>query len=293
MVAPALNDYCYQFRDDGVTLDPSTQDPNTGALWDITKVEGLDMPEIRVSETDRDGAHGSFAAAKYTKSRSIVLSGAVRIPEESGVEPYMDTLKVNYAPNESTFPFYFKHPNAVQKLVNCYSLGLRYAVDEQWNANYVPFQITLLAADPRAYSPETTVGPVGLPLTSGGMSWPLTFNFGPTTAQVGGQMQCYNAGNTDAYPYIIINDAVVSPRVKNLTTGNELTINYTTVDGDQIILDTATRRLFINGSDRTDRVDEFVNHWPLLQPGSNTLQFFATSYSATADATVKFRSAWL
>ncbi len=246
-----------------------------------------------MEEMERDGAHGSFIYAKYSKSRAITISGAIRIPDESEVEQYMDLLKINYAPSEGSYPFYYKHPNSPQKLINCNSLGVRYTVDESWNTRYVSFQSLLVAEDPRAYGPATTIGPVGLPLTSGGMAWPLTFNFGPTTAQVGGQMQCYNAGNTEAYPVITINDAVQSPRIKNLTTGNELTVNYTTVDTDQIIINTATRRVYINGSDRTDRVDEFVNHWPLLIPGSNTLQFFATAYSATADATTVFRSAWL
>jgi hypothetical protein len=293
MTAPSLDDYQYQFTDTGIVIDPNTQDPETSALWDLERIEGLDMPEIRLQEQDRDGAHGSFAFAKYTRSRAITITGAVRVPEESGVEEYLDSLKVNYAPSENPLPFYYKHPNVAQKVINCNSLGVRYPVDIAWNIRYVPFQILLIAEDPRAYGPEITVGPVGLPVTSGGMSWPMTFNFGPTTAQVGGHMDCYNSGNSEAYPVITINDAVQSPRIKNLTTGNELTVDYTLKDGDQLVLDTRTRTLYLNGGDRTDLVSQFVNKWPLLAVGENTLQFHATAYSATADATTKYRSVWL
>jgi hypothetical protein len=177
-MAPILNDYQYQFTDAGVVLD-------TFGNFDLLSIEGFDTPEVRVTQQDRDGAHGEFVLAQFLKARTITIQGAVRIQDNTEVQPYMDSLKANFQPRLQKLPFYFKHPGVSQRVIFANSLGVRFPVNTSWNSKYVEFQATLIAEDPRIYAGAAiSRGPFTIALAEGGVQFPIDFpmTFGSVTS---------------------------------------------------------------------------------------------------------------
>jgi len=281
---PSLDDYQYQFGESGVVLDAQ-------GMYDLLSIEGLDMPETRVVQNDRDGAHGEFIYAQFQRGRTVTINGAVKIADDQEVQQYIDTLKASFPPTVDAQPFYYKHPGVVQRLVFGNSLGLRHRIDETWNTKYVEFQVQIICEDPRIYESTTlSQGPLEVPVASGGLDFPVDFPFSFDTVSSGGPVSVNNVGNRETYPIYTFVGPLVNPRVRNVTTGDELKINYSLSTGQIAEAVTATRTIYIDGANRTDTRDSTAKQFPYLVPGLNGILFAAES--GTGTLTVDFRSAW-
>ena len=150
MAIPALFDYEYQYRDDGVKLNGSSVVP----FVDVESITGLDMSEIDVTEVDIDGQHGGVINAEYFKTRTIVIDCTI-YADPASVDVFMDTLVSNFVPSGDQ-PFYFKGAGVGIRLIYAKSLGIKYNIDTLRRTGSCKAQITLKAADPLKYVETTT-----------------------------------------------------------------------------------------------------------------------------------------
>lgn len=124
--------------------------------------------------------------------------------------------------------------------------------------SHFPFDIVLVAPDPRRYGPTVTDSD-GMPAGGSGLVWNLGtagsglfLDWG--TAGVLGQVSFINTGDAATYPRFEVGGpgAFASGfRITEIETGRELTFERTTNDGEIIVFDSRTQRATLNGNDVT------------------------------------------
>lgn len=130
---------------------------------------------------------------------------------------------------------------------------LESSTDFRYDFSHFPFDLSLVAPDPRRYGPLVSASD-GMPGASSGLVWNLGtagsglfFDWG--SAGTLGQVTFTNTGNAATLPRIEVGGAGsfdVGFRVTEIETGRELTFNRATNLGDIIRLDSRTQRATIS-----------------------------------------------
>lgn len=282
-----MNDFEYRMGASGTVLNPNAV---TMPFCDITKVGGLDTPEIRTSERDHEGVDGGYLDADFEKMRVLTLEGQV-ITDGITAESYLDRLKGEWAVGQGVVPLYFQHPGVAERLVFVKPLGVKYDVDALRRIGSADIQFMCQAEDPRVYDSALLTLPINQGLTASvGHGFPLGFPFGygapvdPTTTNA------YNGGNRPTTALISIPGPVTNPRIVNTTTGDELAFVIVLQVGDTLVLDLYNRTVRLNGT-ASRRNTLLEPNWFMLQQGDNFLQYRADTTGNPA-ASISYRYAW-
>jgi len=265
------DDYTFQFGTDGQLLngDPiASDDP----FVDITNVTGLDNPEFRITEREREGMDGGFVDATFEKMRTIVLEGTIF----NVTDDFLDLLKSNYAPSADAQPFYFKAPGQQERIIYCKSYGVRYAWERPRSYGIVNVQIQLKAEDPTIYG-DLLEDTAEIGTSESGFGFDLSFPFGFGLADSTGAAVLYNRGNKNCGATLEIVGPVTNPRIMHNESDGDLQFNIDLTDGDTLTVDLREKTIMLNGT--TNRRGTLLNTstWFLLVPGTNTIRFLGTS----------------
>src|SRR4051794_34797186 len=123
MAIPSLQDYEYQFDDDGMPLN--SFDAGVVAelpFVDVTRVAGLDSPEFRQATRDHEGLDGGYVDAEFMTIRNVTIE-CVLYSDPVDPEALPDLIRYNFRPAKLTRPFYFKHPGKPVRVVFGKALG--------------------------------------------------------------------------------------------------------------------------------------------------------------------------
>lgn len=128
----------------------------------------------------------------------------------------------------------------------------------RYDFSHFPFDIALVAPDPRRYGPTVTDSE-GMPSAGSGLVWnlgtaPSGLYFDWGTAGVAGQVEFTNAGSATTFPRIAVGGAgafAAGFRVTEIETGRELIFNRATNAGDVIVLDSRSQRATLAAGDVT------------------------------------------
>ena len=265
MAIPALLDYEYQYRDDGVKLNGSSVVP----FVDVESITGLDMSEIDLTEVDIDGQHGGVINAEYFKTRTIVIDCTI-YADPTSVDSYIDTLISNFVPSGSQ-PFYFKGAGIGIRLIYAKSLGIKFSVDTLRRVGSCKAQIVLKAADPLKYVETTTT---------------LTNNT---------YFTANNVGNMPTKPIFDIRTGTHSSiTLRNNTMGKEVVIPRQAVLGDIMTVDFNTKTITTNGIRNSSILGSGVVNWWELLRGNNSIRFVSSGSSGYTVPVVNvlWRSGW-
>jgi len=289
MVAPALNDFEFQFRDDGITMNTQV----TSRFIDVLKVSGLDTPDVRSTVEEYSTDHGGYADVRYFRQRTITIEGEC-FGSVADLEDYLDDWKQNFFPTSAALPFYLKLPGVTQRLAYAKSLGFKYDVDTLWRQGWSPFQVQLIAEDPRIYTSTPQSVSTGLPTAEVGRAYNRTYNMSYGSTSTGGTVNLTNDGTfVDGAPAIItITGDVVNPRIELLQTGQYLDFNLTIVNGSTLTIDLLNRSVTLDGASRRLFLTA-DSEWFKIPQGSSQINFRADSYAANALMAVTFRPAWV
>jgi hypothetical protein len=272
----------------GVVLNPD--DTSLLPFVDITEVQGLDTPEIRTSERDHEGVDGGFLDAEYEKMRTIILEGQL-IATVDTVEPFLDSLKGNWAPRRASVPLTFALPGVNERCVFVKPLGLRYDLAEARRYGVTDIQFMCQAEDPRIYDTALQEYEIaaGLNITTG-VAFPLAFDFGFGAVVSPDGTTIINSGNRPAPAVITIPGPVTNPIIYNDTYSNALEFEIVVGASDYLVIDLLNRTVKINGT--ASRRGALINpDWFYLEPGDNFLRYRAAADGATP-ASIAFRNAW-
>jgi hypothetical protein len=290
-MAPLLDDYEFQFGDDGVLLNAENI---STPFVDIDKVGGLDSATYRTSSKDTEGWDGSTIEAEFESKRTITINGVVYGITQAQMEPFIDQLKANFAVSKVYKPLYFKAPGVSirRSMAKCTS-GFRCDWDAMRRVAMAPFQVTLEAGDPIIYGideymPSGEIITVGIP----GFQFPFQFNFdfGAVEGGVTGAFNATHTGNRPA-PFIarFTGTDVNGFGLRHEGTGRQVDFNLTLDVGDVVVVDFNTRKVWFNGSPRRGSVTR--EGWFLLEPGiTNSLRLLTGSGSL--GVTLSVYDAW-
>lgn len=133
----------------------------------------------------------------------------------------------------------------------------------------------------------------GLPLSTGGLTWPATWPIEWNSTIISGQISLTNPGNATGPVLIQINGPVTSPTLSHVQSGLTVAFNGLTVnDGDFLMVDMENRVASYNGqSSRNSSISS--RGWFGFIPGVNTFAFGAPTYSGMPNITVTATPAWI
>lgn len=143
------------------------------------------------------------------------------------------------------------------------------------------FTIDMIAPDPVRYSDALTLGPVGLPVRSGGLVLPSAFpwNFGTSIRPT---LEVVNFGSLPAYPIVRVTGSGDSLSVM----GGPRRVEFGAWAGE-FVIDNRQRRAFLNGADVTRQLTR--RDWQQVPPGQTYSFSFDAPGSSDAQMTVDYR----
>lgn len=262
MAAPTLGDYEYQFKDTGVKLNSSV----SATFVDITKITGLDMPQVDSITADFDGVHGGSVYSKFFGTRTFVLDGFIYAPAASA-DAYCDTLVTNFMPDDIDWPFYFKGAGISQRYILAKSLGLKYDIDSLRMMGKTAAQFILAAGDVRKYVNNADQVMVANTL------------YTPT-----------NAGNMETYPVFTIIGAWSTITLFNSSASRTVALADTRIAGDVTVVDFKTRSVTVNGVRKSSIVT--TNQWWSIPAGGGQSVRYTVTGGPPTSVTMATKQGW-
>lgn len=262
-----------------------------GVRWTLTGLDGWDDGWDSGTGTgvqQRAYAEGSWVTAQYAGARLIHASGS--IDTESDVwddatrawdrllaqVPFRGLGTLAVSVGEGTMPERIAAVRQEGKPVFSDRIG-----------GYGKFSLSLLAPDPRKYAAALQTLNLVLPVSTGGLVWPVTYPVTWTGVTTNSTGTVVNDGTWDSPPVLTVTGPCPPCRITNLTTSQSLRVVDAVSAGQELVIDVAAGTATVEGQSR-----RVLGSWWSLVPGENTIAFSADGYDAGAALTVEFRSAW-
>jgi hypothetical protein len=265
-----------------------------GVAWRVQAEDGLqgwDSPEIRAELTQRVGDHGSWADPVLLGERPITLAGLIDAPDPARLDDAMERLRDAVSLTPTPLIVYETTPKRALVRRSA-KLLLTYITDTQ-----AKFSALVTAEDPRRYEVDEQTGSTGLPSTTGGLTFPVTFPVAFSAVTVAGEIRADNVGGFETRPVLVIDGPVVAPSViAQYPDGSvrQLAYSQTLATGDQLVIDTDAHTVRLNGDVSRRRYLAAPAGWPAIPAkGSLLIQFRASTYNANSMLTARWRSAWM
>ncbi|MFF1547161.1 phage distal tail protein [Streptomyces sp. NPDC058291] len=262
----------------------------SGVAWVLQTLEGWDSPDVRAEFTDREGDHGAWASPVYLGSRPITLAGTIVAPSQALLEAAMEQLRAAAGLTDTQLTVWETLPKQCT-VRRSGKVLLQYVTDV--TASY---SVMVTAEDPRRYGTTQQSGVTGLPVTTGGLTFPAAVPFAFSASGATGTIAAANAGTVETRPVLTVAGPVVAPLVSALYpdgTVRQLAYSQTLQSGEQLVIDTDARTVLLNGVSRR-RFLSVPAGWPTIPAASTvTYQFQSGTYSASASLTATWRSAWM
>jgi hypothetical protein len=292
-MAPALENYEYQFGDDGTLLNQTIAYTVADLPFvDIDKVTGLDSGEFRTSTHDHEGVDGGYVDSEFQTLRTIVLEGTV-YADVDDPETICDALKYNFRPMKTPQPFYFKYPNKPVRMVLAKGQGAKYDVETIRRTGSTSIQLQMAAETPYIYDIEAITGIGNLGAVDPGIGFDISFNvtFGGLSVPANG-VTLLNSGNHEAFPVVVLGGQLDQPYLVDSATGRVLKLNTSLSIADQLEIDMFKHTVHLNGD--TNRRNTILGRpqWFSIAPNTQTTIFlFGASSSSTGSITATSNSA--
>lgn len=258
-----------------------------GVLWDLEPVEGWNRPApVTEGFEQRNADHGGWRRPNYYEPRDLELKGLLNPVTAgwSGLNAAWSTLRAA-VPSFDSVTLTVAEPGRPVLQADVVQVGepITTPGDLGW-----AFSVPLLAVDPRLYDTDESTDSTGLPITSGGLSLPLTLplTIGATTSS--GMLSGFNAGDVATRPVFTITGPCPAGASLTHDSGRRLYIPEAVPAGSVLTIDTDARTALLDGV----ALRVVTGSWFEFEPGMNTVQFAASSYDAGATLGVSFRSAW-
>lgn len=282
----------YQGSYNGLTFGPGSdvQYVSISGLRGLTTMRTGDVPKAR--------DHGSWPGQDFMNERIITLTLAVFAPQApfatvlaniaNAFQPIQDPTQL--------LPLQFLDPGwATPRQLLARPIAGDFDIDTSGYAfnvlQNIPIQLS--CPDPRLYDTIVqTVGPVGLPSPTAGLTFPVTFNvtFGSST---GGSMLLSNTGNFPTGPKFTIAGPMTNPTLLNEITGQFMTFNLPLAAGDVLVVDMRTHTAILNGTASRYNKIATGSAWFSIAPGNTTVQVGSSDSAAVAGTfTAEVRNAW-
>ncbi len=265
-----MHDFYLDTLGDNLQIHSST---GSIGMW-IEDIEGLEMPEFRVTDYDKPGEDGGVVSSLRYGPRPIKISGII---EADTVEQFV-TRKRQLLTALRIRRDSYGAPEAIRcsfeiagetYFIDAYIV--RRPVFSGLQINWCRFIIQMLAPYPfvRTITQNTSVSIT--PVSGGGFILPFIL---PVTSEerIGGQASVYNAGDAPAAVIARLYGPLTNPYINNVTAGKTMQINYVIADGDFVEIDMTLKKIMLNGSQSIISTKEDGSEWFDLEAGENLIK---------------------
>lgn len=241
---------------DAITFAP-TPDLASGWVYDnVTLDEWYRLASTDAKLSKRPNAHGSFGLGQiFTKEHRPVVTGQYYGATAADALAQRNRLNAFFSDGQSVTMRVTDELGATTRQVWLLEASTTFRYD----LAHFPFDLALVAPDPRRYGP-TVADSEGMPAAGSGLVWNLGtsgsglyFDWG--TAGVEGIVQFTNTGSAATAPRIEVGGAgafdAAGFRVTEIETGRELTFVRSTNFGDVVVFDSRTQRATLGQGDVT------------------------------------------
>jgi hypothetical protein len=166
-----------------------------------------------------------------------------------------------------------------------------------WSPTVGIWQLVVNLPDPLLYGPETFASTTLAGSAGGtGLTYPLAYplDYGVPPGVTPGAITLSNAGTAAYWPRLRIDGPVPNPSVSMVETGDTLRYNGTLAAGQWLDIDTANRRVLLNGQVSVRHLVSVTGRWLGVPIGGGSLTW--TADAADPRATLSawgFEGAWL
>jgi hypothetical protein len=259
-----------------------------GVAWVLEDVQGWGSPASTIQVVQKPRSFGGWAGPAYLPARSVTLAGSVDAPTTAALSDAIDRL-ITAASLSATQLTVIEGGRVRSAMVRRQG-----EVQITWTSDLAAtWTVQLVATDPRKYGPPVTAT-CGLPSSSGGLTWPVTFPATWTGVTNSGTVSIANQGTTSAPVFLTITGPVVGPIVTHLGSGTQLVFSsaLTLGTGEFLTVDMDKRETLGNGqASRNGYV--LSRGWFSADPGANQYAFQAQTYNSSAQLSVTVPSgAW-
>ena len=285
---PLPSDYTMQIGD-GLVIGAGTE-------YIVTEVDGFGIPAVRNGDTPRPSDRGSFFGRDFIGHRMVTVKVTVVGDSDSDA---LDNLEALFAAwqlatpdGDAYMPLRFQVPGRDTR--RFHGRPRDAAVDETAiQGAQIPVTLLFATADPSIFSDDLSSDTVPLADPGGGRSYPLTFPrvFG-SGGVAGGVIFATNQGNYATRPVATIVGPCVNPSIENVDTGEVMAFTITLASTDTLVVDFDARTVELNGASRYS-TKTTASTWFELAPGTTEIHFTASSFTAGAELTLEWRSAWM
>ncbi|MGW1930691.1 phage distal tail protein [Streptomyces sp. NPDC001919] len=264
---------------------------SAGVAWRLQELDGWDSPEVRSEMQQRQADHGSWPSPVYLGERPITAAGVIEAPDRTSLEDAMERLRSAVALTDTLLVVYESTPK--QAVVRRSGKPLmRYITDR-----LASYSLMVTAHDPRRYATVLQSDETMLPVTTGGLTPPVTPPVTIVSTSVSGVIDAPNVGSFETRPLFLIDGPVDSPRILTQMpdgTVRSLLYSQSLGAGEQLVIDTDARSVILNGDVSRRRFLSAPTGWPVIPPESMvSIQFSAAAYTSGAKLTARWRSAWM
>jgi len=262
--------------------------------YQISKVKGLDNPDVREARENKPAAHGQNDYGQFLGARLITLEGKIMGESDLDKNTLRDALDTAFLKDGIYRWLKFQATGGIAKQVYCKVFDKDIPDEYQGMEFFRDFTINLLAVDPRIYSQIETTSTIQISTSIGGRSYPRTYplNFG--TAKVGGNVSCNNVGNFESLPLIKIYGPVNAPEIMNVTDSNKfIKVNMVVNSGDYLEINLDSKTIMLNGTASRYLYLDSGSEWFSLLSGINSLTFKDSGGNVLGYAEIKFKSSWI
>jgi hypothetical protein len=268
----------------------SNQIPATNAVF-LTKFSGFGSPPSRANRIDKAQRHGQLDFTQFYSGRPLGLEGVVVGATPAAAWAQLDTLKGWLSLGTAHTLIFTRTGFAVAE--QCAITVEEFLCEVDIPQRVIPWQVTLVAADPRFYSAALKSGNYDptLSSTGGGAALPVVFPIVFSTSTVT-ELILTNNGNFKSPPILTIKGPIVNPIIDNDTTGESITLAATLGSSDVVVIDVNARTVKLNGASRADLLQAQSTTWWEMIPGDNKLRLRGTgALTGITLLTAQFRDA--
>lgn len=167
----------------------------------------------------------------------------------------------------------------------------RIDIEDIRNQRVLTFQVYVVATDPRLYGEVVSVS-TGLPVTGGGLTWPITYPITWGAGGSSGRVLVVNGGTADTSPLLEVTGGLSEGfTIDEVGTGRQVRFDRLIPLGSTIYMDPRTGTAYIDapGND----VGGFLTRteWPTVPRQGQTILQFNKLGTATGTPTLTARSA--
>lgn len=249
-------------------------------VYRILRMDGVGgLPDIRDSREINPSRHGETSLSSFYSGRPIVLDGRIEAGNLPKLRAMEYALRSAFSGLDDDW-LYFRawNTSSLDTRIKCRATGLSIA-EAQENYHYRRnFQITMRAPNPFFTSVSSFSDEKIFTQTTPGTPAPVTVT---------------NNGNFKAYPRIRITGPVTNPTIRNTVNNLQMAFTITLTAGQYIDIDVEKRTLIDHtGANRFSTLSS-ASQWIVLEPGVNTIDHYAFSFTGVGKTTVTAEHTWV